>query len=248
MKRDRIINFICLLAGLTLFHSISSAQTISTASYTNTFPTGGATSYISGSGTSVASWLYWYGLNFNNTAMTNDPTMDALNDTNESGSLYCSLPFTNTDEQVQIFGTFDNEYGYDNSEQIPLNIITNIAFDIYVLPGTQTNSSGNFGQITMSLVDPAWNSGGRVGTWTAITIPAEATNGWVHLEDTNLTADIASMVLSEAGETPVQTNAAGVGFYVQSYGGYPTNPFVFWIDNVAVTTAAAPPPPPPPPS
>jgi len=245
MKRDRIIKFICLLAGLTLFHSISSAQTIVTTSYTNTFDTGGETTFFSGSG-SVASWLYWYGQITG--AMTNDPTMDAQGDTNTSGSLYCSLPFTNIDEQEQMFGTFDNLYGYDNAQQIPLNIITNIAFDIHVQPGTQTNSSGNFGQITMSLVDPGWQNGGRVGTWTPITIPAEATNGWVHLEDTNLVADLASMVLSEAGETTVYTNAAGVGFYVQSYGGYPTNIFTFWIDNVAVTTASAPPPPPPPPS
>jgi hypothetical protein len=246
MKLDRTLKFLCALLGLMLFHSVSNAQTIDTASYTNFFETGGNTTDFTGG--SVASWLYWYGLSFGNTAMTNDPTMNVDNDTNVNGSLYCSLPFTGINEQVQIFGTFDNEYGYDNSEQIPLDLITNIAFDIHVQPGTIPDSSGNFGQIVMSVVDPGWNDGGRVGTWTAITIPGTASNGWVHLQDANLSNDLATMELSESGLSTVYTNAAGVGFYVQSYGGYPTNTFTFWIDNVAVTTSSAPPPPPPPPT
>jgi hypothetical protein len=56
------------------------------------------------------------------------------------------------------------------------------------------------------------------------------------------------MELSVVGESTDYTNAAGFGFYYDSYGGYPTNPITFWIDNVAATTSSAPPPPPPPPT
>jgi hypothetical protein len=250
MKIHRLLALGLVVAALTASRGM--AQTIITSSYTNMFLTDGNTTYFTGG--SVASWLYWYAniptneASFGNTAMTNDPTMTESGDTNTYGSLYCALPFSGTDQQVQIFGTFDNEYGYDNSEQIPLSLITNIGFDIHVLPGTMTNTDGNFGQITMSLVDPGWQGGGRVGNWTGITIPGAATNGWVHVTDANLTADIASMELSETAQATVYTNAAGIGLYIQSYGGYPTSAYTCWIDNVAVTTAAAPPPPPPPPT
>jgi len=240
--RATLAAIVIALIGLTT----SLHAQIQTTSYTNTFDTGGNTTFFTGG--SVASWCYWYSIIGGNELMTNDPTMDAAGDTNVSGSLYCAFPFTGINEQQQVFGTFDNGGIYDGSLQIPLDLITNIAFDIHVQPGTPTDSSGNFGQITMSLVDPGWNNGGRVGNWSGITIPGAATNGWVHLQDSNLSNDIASMVLTEAGFTTPQTNAAGIGFYVQSYGGYPTNPITFWIDNVAVSTSSAPPPPPPPPS
>jgi hypothetical protein len=60
--------------------------------------------------------------------------------------------------------------------------------------------------------------------------------------DANTTNDLAKM------ETGGQTKAAGIGFDYNSYGGYPTNPITFWVDNVSVVTAATPPPPPPPPT
>lgn len=230
---------------MTLFHSISSAQTYITNSYTNTFPTGGNTTFFTGG--SVASYIEWYGLSFNNTAMTNDPTMDAAGDTNESGSLYCSYAFTNSGNQVQVMGTFDNAYSYDNSVQMPLNLITNLACDIHVMAGTVPDSSGDFGQLTLSMVAPGWEGGGRDGTWTSITIPGAASNGWVHLQDTNVVADIQTLINSSTSADPT-TNAAGIGIYYNSYGGFPTNPITFWIDNLAVTTSSAPPPPPPPPT
>jgi hypothetical protein len=237
MKIHRLLALGLVVAALAASRGM--AQTVITNSYTNSFPTGGNTTYFTGG--SVASWLYWYGLSFGNTAMTNDPTMDAQNETNTSGSLYCALPMV-IYNQVQIFGTFDNQYGYDNSVVMPLTIVTQLSFDIHVQPGTQPNSSGNFGQILMTLVDPGWSNGGRDGSFTPITIPGSATNGWAHMVDSNTIADIVTM------EEQGFTTAAGFGLYYNSYGGYPTNAITFWIDNVAATTASIPPPPPPPPT
>jgi hypothetical protein len=243
MKIQRLIRYAAATLGALALIAAAPrafASITITNSYTNSFDTGGATADFSGTG-SVTSWLYWYGVIGGNTAMTNDVTMDEDGQTNTSGSLYVSLPFTTNGNQGVFFGTFNNGGGYDNYEVMPLNIITQLAFDIHVAPGTKPNSSGNFGGITMALIDPTWQ-GGDYGYFTSITIPASATNGWVHLEDTNIAHDLLTM--EEAGFT----TAAGIGFNYSSYGGYPTNPITFWIDNVAVTTAAIPPPPPPPPT
>jgi hypothetical protein len=93
----------------------------------------------------------------------------------------------------------------------------------------------------MALIDPTW-AGGDFGDFSGITIPGAATNGWVHLADTNTANDIIKMM------TAGFTQAAGLGFIYASWSGYPTNPVTFWIDNAAVLTASAPPPPPPPPT
>jgi hypothetical protein len=240
MKITRLIkNAAIALVGLALIHSTGMAQTILTTSYTNMFPTAGNTTDFTGG--SVASWIDWYGLIGGNAAMTNDPTMTPSGNTNEFGSLYISLPFTNVGNQQTIFGTFDNAYGYDKTVVMPLNIVTQLAFDIHVQPGSPTNSSGNFGTITMALIDPN-TSGADYGYFTGITIPGSATNGWVHLVDSNTVSDIVTMEGNNISQT------IGPGFDYNSYGGYPTNPITFWIGNVAVVTAALPPPPPPPPT
>jgi len=239
MKKYQTIKCALIALGCSaLIHSTSMAQTTLTNSYTNSFPTAGNTTFFTAG--SVASWIYWYGLNFNNTPITNDPTMDAQNQTNTSGSMYISLPFTNSGDQGVFFGTFDNAYGYDKTDVIPLTLITQLSFDIHVAPGTKTNSSGTFGNITMALIDPN-TSGADFGLFTSIPIPASATNGWVHMVDANTLADLLK---AEA----TYTTAIGVGFDYNSYGGYPTNPVTFWIDNVAVTLATVAPPPPPPPT
>jgi hypothetical protein len=237
-----VISALAVVAVLTfaLAASRGLAQTILTNSYTNSFLTGGNTTDFYGSG-SVASWIYWYGLGFNDTPMTNDPTMTASGDTNTYGSLYVSLGFGASGDQGVFFGTFNNSGAYNGSEVMPLNVVTQLAFDIHVQPGSPTNSSGDFGQITMALIDPGW-SGSDFGYFSGITIPGSATNGWVHLVDANSASDIVKMM------TAGLTQAAGVGFDYNSYGGYPTSPITFWIDNVAIVTAAAPPPPPPPPT
>lgn len=216
------------------------AQTILTNGYTNTFPNGGATSDFTGG--SVASWLYWYGLSYGNTAMSGDPTNDAAGDAT-SGSLYLNLPFSGSSQQVQMFGTFDNQYGYDSQAQIPVNIITNMGFDVYVATNTPLSPNGDYGVVQMSLVDPGWSNGGRVVPFSNLTIPGAAGGHWVHLQDTNVVAECLAM--SEAN----YNFAAGVGFYINSYNGtYPLAPMNLWIDNVFVQTSAAPPPPPPPPT
>jgi hypothetical protein len=237
----KLTSKLLVMAGLALALAAGRgmAATVITNSYTNSFPTAGNTTDFTGG--SVASWVDWYGLIGGNAAMTNDPTMDAGGETNSSGSLYVSLPFGTNANQQTFFGTFNNGGGYDNSEVMPLNIVTQLAFDIHVQPGSPTNSSGNFGTITMALIDPGW-SGGDYGYFSSITIPGSATNGWVHLVDANTSSDIIKMMTAGVSQ------AAGMGFDYNSYGGYPTNPITFWIDNVAVTTAAVPPPPPPPPT
>jgi hypothetical protein len=239
MKKYHTIKCALIALGCSaLIHSTSMAQTTLTNSYTNSFPTAGNTTYFTGG--SVASWIYWYGLGFGNTAITNDPSMDAQNQTNTSGSLYVSLPFTNSGDQAVFFGTFDNAYGYDGTVLVPLTLVTQIAFDIHVAPGTKTNSSGTFGNITMALLEPGWN-GSDFGLFSSIPIPASATNGWVHMVDTNIGADLLKAEVTYA-------QAAGIGFNYNSYGGYPTNPVTFWIDNASVTLATVAPPPPPPPT
>lgn len=220
----------------------SRAQTVITNDYTNSFPNNGATSDYSGGGTSVASWTFWYGVG--GTTIQGDPTNDAAGDPT-SGSLNLVMPFTSSSQQVQVFGTFDNQYGYDGTEVMPLNIITNISFDIYVDPATTPDASGNYGSVNMSLVDPKWSSGGRTAPWnTFMTIPAAAKGHWVHMQDTNVAAKCQGMI------TLGYTTAAGVGFYFNSYGdgGYPNVTQNIWIDNVSVQTLSAPPPPPPPPT
>src|ERR1051326_2842571 len=99
--------FIGLLgtAAVLTLQSVGFAQgTAPSSDYTNSFDID----------TSTKSWIYWYGLGYNNTAMTWDSTMDAKNDPN-SGSLMVSLPFSTTGDQGVWFGTWHNGYGYDGT-------------------------------------------------------------------------------------------------------------------------------------
>src|SRR5882672_5377332 len=95
-----------LVVGVALFGGVatSRAATFLTDSYTNSFD----------DTSSVGSYIYWYGLNYNNTAMTWDGAMDADNDA-ASGSLQVVLPFTAANDQGVWFGTFGNQFGYDKS-------------------------------------------------------------------------------------------------------------------------------------
>jgi len=227
------------------FTTVFGAPLVLTNSYINSFPTFGLT-YPS-TGGSVGSWVYDYGVyvdppprgvgltNDYYIPMTNDPTMDAEGQTNTSGSLLVVSPFGTASDQNVFSGTFDPE----NLAVMPLNIITNLAFDIHVAPGTEPNFAGNFGTITMSLTDPLAGVGGSFAFFTPITIPGSASNGWVHLTDTNVVADLANYMAAGCA------NASGVGFDYNSFnGGYPTNTVTFWIDNVTVATSWAAPPPP----
>jgi hypothetical protein len=227
------------LAGLALATAAGLAQpTVLTNSYTNTFDAAGNTAPFTGG--SVASWIYWYGLSYNNTAMTNDPTHDAQTNAN-SGSLMVYLPFGAKGDQGVFFGTLDNGNGYDGSEIMDARTVTNIAFDILFAPGTAPNSSGQLGSITMSFFPATWENGGDFSLFRSLTIPAKATNQWVHF---------ATAITNFLATEPIDglTNCAGIGFDYNSYSGYPTNPVTFWIDNVEIDVASTPPPPPPPPT
>ena len=80
LMRSTIVNRVCapllsavaLLAFTTTVHGQGAAPT---SNYTNDF----------NAANSAASWIYWYGLGYNNTAMTWDSTMDAGSG---SGSLF----------------------------------------------------------------------------------------------------------------------------------------------------------------
>src|SRR5262245_47620297 len=109
--------------------------------YTNTFD----------APSSTASWIYWYGLGFNNTAMTFDPTMDANSDAN-SGSLQVALPFGTNGDQAVWFGTFHNAYGYDGTTILDGTKFTNITFDIHVDPSSPLSQAGDFGTLQLGLV------------------------------------------------------------------------------------------------
>jgi hypothetical protein len=180
--------------------------------------------------TSVASWIYWYGLGFGNTKMTWDSTMDAQSNAN-SGSLEVALPFGTNGDQAVWFGTFHNGYGYDGTTIYDGTKFTNITFDVHVDPSSPLSPSGDFGVLQVGLVRQGWPNGGTFDPKSP-TIPASATNGWVHL---NQTID----------QTGAGLNAvAGINFKYTSYGGYPTNPITFWIDNLVVhlSTTTTPPP------
>ena len=117
--------------------------------YTNTFDTS----------TSTASWIYWYGLGFNNTPLTFDMTMDAHSDAN-SGSLQVSLPFSTNGDQAVWFGTFHNGYGYDGTTIYDGTKFTNITFDVHVDPSSPLSPAGDFGQFSKS----GWfDKAGRMG-------------------------------------------------------------------------------------
>jgi hypothetical protein len=256
MNMHRNLKLLCILFGLILFQSISHAQTIIT-DYTNTFDNNGETSpYV------TTDWMYWYSLyadcivsNTYNLEMTNDPTMDADGNTNVSGSLLCISPFAprgtippggyapipSYGEQNLMSGTFGGGL-FDISVQMSIASVTNISFDIHVKPGTPTDANGNFGSMEVGL--KTTNYQGDTSYYTnEITIPGAATNGWVHLAETN-----AAQFQYEANNS-LDNYAQGVEFYYTSYGdgGYPTNVVIFWIDNLVVNSSVAPPPPPPPP-
>ena len=249
------IKFICVLLGLTLFYSISHAQTIIT-DYTNTFDNDGETALYQNN------FMYWYslyqdcfGLGYN-LNMTNDPTMDANGDTNDSGSLIVVSPFAprgvtppggtapipSYGEQSLFSGTFGGGL-FDTSVQMEILTVTNISFDIHVLPGTATDANGNFGTMSVGLKSIGYSADTSYYT-NQITIPGAATNGWVHLAETN------AAQFQYAANSSGDTYAQGPEFYYTSYGdgGYPTNPVTFWIDNLVVNSSVTPPPPPPPPT
>ena len=212
---------VLVLAALATACLVSKSQAATiTNTYTQPFDAAGNTTPFTGG--SVAGWLNWYGL-YGNTAMTNDPAMDAGNDPT-SGSLKVYLPFGPGGDQQAFFGSFHNQYGYDFTDTADGLLYTNITFDVRVAAGTKPNAAGNFGSIGVGFY--------QTGTMGNLTIPGSASNGWVHLA------------------LPIDKTKAGISsiaaflFVYQSYSGYPTNPITFWIDNASLNKGGPPPAPP----
>jgi hypothetical protein len=197
------------------------AQTVLTGTYIQNFATGGNTNDFADSG-SVAGWFYWYGF-YGNTGVTNDVDVNVANNP-ANGSLEIDLPFTASGNQQAIVGSFNDGGQYDFSETANGLNYTNITFDVLVATNTKPDSSGGFGFLNVGFY--------QTGTFGGVEIPGAASNGWVSLS------------------VPVSKTAVGIGsvaaflFNYNSYGGYPTNPITFWIDNVALNYGGPPPPPP----
>lgn len=210
-----------LTAGLLFIGSVISGHSQLTGTYTQTFANGGNTSDFANSG-SVAGWFYWYGF-YGNEGVTNDVDMDAANDPS-SGSLEVYLPFSASQNQQTIVGSFDDAGEYDFTETANGLNYTNITFDIQVAKGIQPDSLGGFGQINVGFYN--------TGTFGSVEIPGAASNGWVRLA------------------VPIDETKSGINsvaaflFDYNSYGGYPTNPITFWLDNVSLNYSGAPPAPP----
>jgi hypothetical protein len=175
------------------------------------------------SSSSVAGWFYWYSI-LGNVTMTFDPTMDAGNNP-ASGSVLVQIPFTTTGNQQLFVGSFDDQYSYDFTETANAINFTNVTFDVHVSPTNTLDSTGDFGALNVGFY--------QTGTMGSVTIPASATNGWVHMS------------------VPINQTLSGMNsigafeFSVLSWNGYPTNTFTFWLDNVALNQNQGPPIPPP---
>ena len=228
MIKLRLLLFLAMVALMsTTFQSLAQFPQ---GSYTNNFATGGNTAPFSGSG-SVASWIYWYNTPGNNTQMTNDPTTPDTLAGPGAGSLEVYTPFTNTNTTQDVFfGTFGNGGGYDFSVEVSLLNFSKVSFDIYVGTNNLPNSSGNFGTLNVGVITSGYSYEGFGGG--GVTIPSSASNGWVHLS-----VPVDQTLASVA-------NIPGIAFTIANYGGYPTNPFTFWLGNLVMTYSGAPPPPP----
>ncbi len=233
MKLNRYIKAALLtLVGVALAGSTTRTQAQITNTYLDTFDIGANTANFAGSG-SVASWIYWYNTPGGNLAITNDITMDASNNP-ASGSLRIDSPFLNTPgTQNLFFGTFGNGGGYDFSTTANLLLYSNISFDIHVDPSMTpftSSTATNFGSIGVGVV----TSGYGFDSVGSLTIPLNATNGWVHMSvPIDKTAGYAA--------NPVP----GIGLDFANYSGYPEFNFRFWIDNISLVGSTAPPPGPP---
>jgi PKD repeat protein len=246
MKIDRTLKILGAVLGLTLLMcSVSKASlTIRSNSWTNAFPVGTNTTYFTGGAMAGTAW-WWGDWPQCNNAMTNDPAVNEEGNSSD-GSLYLSIPFTGSGQQGWFMSTFDDAYGWgDGAVQIPLNIIKNLAFDIYMKSGTAKDGNGNYGRIQMNLIMGTSTGGFATNPVAAefeeLVIPGSADGAWVHLEDTNVATDVAAAI------TAGFSNAAGVFFYYDNnaFGGYPPSgqTMTFWMDNFAVTTGTSSSPP-----
>ncbi len=181
----------------------------------------------------MASWIYWYSAPGGNSPITNDVTTPDPNGGAGAGSLEVYSPFGQSGNQNVFFGTFDNAYGYDFTVEANLLNFSTLSFDIYVGTNNIPNTDGNFGTLGVGiLATSGGNDSYEQFGQGSITIPAAASNGWVHIS-VPIDHTLANI-----------TAVPGICFDFNSYGGYPTNPFTFWLGNLVMTYSGTPPPPP----
>ena len=247
MKIHRFIkNAAIALTGLALACSITrtEAQPTIITSWTNTFPNNGSTGFYQS-----PNWIYWYSLYQEsygpapgdyNLPGTNDAAVTYSGDTNDFVSMYVSAPWTTNSDQNVFDITFGGASPFDQSEQIPIILITNISWYILVSSNSTPNVDGNFGTLSGGLIDTNY---GRDDT-VYLTIPGSATNGWVLMSETNAAPFVTAAASLDANQ-PNNAKAFGVCWDQNSYGtspDYPGHPMIYWIDNVTVQTSTAPPP------
>ena len=234
MKHLLALPFVALVAWLG-FTCQSQAQ-FPQGNYTNNFATGGNTSPFANSG-SVASYIYWYDTPGGGAPITNDVTHpDPFSGLPDAGSLEVTTPFgaSNPGNQDVFFGTFGNGGQYDFSQVVNLLNFTNVAFDIYVGTNNVPNPvDGNFGPLSVGVINTSYGYEGFGNPAGTITIPAAASNGWVHIS-VPIDHTIANI-----------TSIPGIAFTFANYNGYPTNQtFTFWMGNLTMGYSGALPPPP----
>jgi hypothetical protein len=230
IKHLLALPFIALVAWLGL--TCQSQAQFPQGSYTNNFATGGNVSPFAGSG-SVASYIYWYDTPGGGAFITNDVTHPDPFAGAGAGSLEVRTPFTTGNQDV-FFGTFGNGGQYDFSTVVNLLNFTNVAFDLYVGTNNAPNPvDGNFGPLSVGIINTSYGYEGFGNPAGTITIPAAASNGWVHIS-VPIDHTIANI-----------TSIPGIAFTFANYNGYPTNQtFTFWMGNLTMGYSGALPPPP----
>jgi hypothetical protein len=207
--------------ALTGWATSLNAQVVLTTTYENTFA----------NAASVASYIYWYGIDYANT-----PMAWSTNSENgpSGGSLEVSIPWylsNPTGDQAVFFGTFANTGPYSGGDTLSTAGYQSITLDVQVDPNSPTNQYGNYGGLQIGMVPSSWSGQAVFGT---VTLPLTATNGWMHIS-----VPIAPTV-------PV-TNEAGFFMQIQSYGAlYPTNQpnfsnnEILYIDNLTAVANSGP--------
>lgn len=257
MKINRYLKSAALLTlGIAFASASSQAQTVVTYSITNTFPNGGVGTPVTGGGTPVASCIFWYSIYQDwdgaayNLPMTNDPSMDAGKGGADSGCLNMFLPWASAGghaDQSLVATAFGNQGVFDDSIEIPADLITQMSCDIFVAePVTATSTgdaTGNYGNMSFCLEYTYHSDNNAPG----VPIPASASFHWQHMTWTVTTAYQNDFIANTSSDG----NASGVGLYINDYGtggSYPSANQQIYIDNIAATTSSTPPPPPPPPT
>ena len=203
----------------------SNAQTSPNGDWTDGFDND-----TSGAQDSTASWIYWY--NGSGTV-----SLDTTVKESGAGSLEVTIPFDNDGEtnvgQGAWFGNFDNTQPYNSDIVYDGTQFTNIIFDILMDPSDQQSPNGDYGVISVGLLDKGTPGGARSAG--QVTIPATASNTWFHVV---IPVDKTASYLSAPG-------VIGVSFTYSKYSNtYLTNTIILHIDNLLVQLGAVSNPPP----